>query len=212
MPETYQEILMIFTKNPIEGAVKTRLAQDIGDEPACSIYKKLVEHTRNITRPLQCDKIVWYSQFIDRMDEYNTKFYQKAIQKGHDLGERMQYAMRDAFNRNYQKALIIGTDCYQLTSELIREAFQKLDEYDVVFGPAKDGGYYLLGLNQFFPPLFMNKKWGTDTVLNDSIDDVKQAGLSYFLLPQLTDIDHLEDLDEHPSLKDATQTVTYKFL
>ncbi|MFW5805981.1 MAG: TIGR04282 family arsenosugar biosynthesis glycosyltransferase [Bacteroidales bacterium] len=199
-------ILIIFIKNPIKGAVKTRLAKEIGEEPALAIYKKLIEHTIKITKPLGFDKVVCYSQFIDRMDEWSNKKYKKIKQTGDDLGDRMKNAFLDYFKQNYNKAVIIGADCYQLTTEIIESAFHKLDESDMVFGPANDGGYYLLGIKSMHYPLFYNKYWGTDTVLKESIDDANEAGLSFQLLEQLTDIDIVKDLDESPALKDSIST------
>lgn len=83
----------------------------------------------------------------------------------------------------------------ELSSSILEIAFKQLENYDVVIGPAKDGGYYFIGMNKKHHFLFENKKWSTDTVFLDTIEDVKNQGLTYFLLPTLSDIDTEEDLN-----------------
>lgn len=205
MQGRYKNILIIITKNLVKGAVKTRLAKDIGDNAAYTINKTLIKHTQNITRPLKCDKIVWYSDYINRNDEWNNEMYQKATQSGNNLGDRMKNAFYDAFDRGYEKAVIIGTDCYQLTTGIIQEAFNTLNRTDLVFGPANDGGYYLAGMKSFFPDMFDDIQWGTNTVLQNSIRKSKHANLSYEILETLVDIDLVTDLEKLPSLKRAIE-------
>ena len=79
---------------------------------------------------------------------------------------------------------------------MVETAFEKLDEYDVVIGPARDGGYYLLGSKKLIPEFFSNKSWSTSNVFLDTLIDVQQLGLSYFTLPELNDVDEESDLPE----------------
>ena len=92
--------------------------------------------------------------------------------------------------------IIIGSDCYDLSSKVINTAFELLEENDVVVGPAKDGGYYLLGMNEFFPQLFQDKEYSTDTVLKELLEEAEELELSVYQLPTLSDIDTFEDLKE----------------
>ena len=101
-----------------------------------------------------------------------------------------------AFERDYKRVVIIGSDCKDLSNETIRQAYEELKKNDVVIGPAKDGGYYLLGMNSFYPELFENKQWSTENVMLDTILDVKKLGLKYSLLQPLSDVDYKEDLGE----------------
>ena len=190
-----KEAIIIFVRNPMLGKVKTRLAKTMGNGKALLIYQLLLEHTRQVTGNLHCDKFVYYSDHIDENDDWNNVLYKKKLQSGGDLGERMANAFKQLFASGYQRLIIIGSDCLDLNSDLINEAFNRLKEASVVLGPSTDGGYYLLGLKAFYPPtLFKNKNWSTDTVLADSLKTLKASGTSYQLLIPLNDIDEESDL------------------
>ena len=194
-----KNLIITFTRNPELGKVKTRLAKTIGNPSALAIYKKLLEHTESVLRPLNCDKAVYYSVKIRENDIWDSTIYQKHQQTGEHLGARMANAFKHGFKNNYQKIIIVGSDLYDLKTEHINQAFQDLETNDVVLGPAEDGGYYLLGMKQFHPKLFRNKNWGTDSVLKDTLKDLKEE--SVFLLETLNDIDFFEDLEKHNDLK-----------
>jgi hypothetical protein len=106
----------------------------------------------------------------------------------------MQGAFEDSFNHKIEKTIIIGTDCPDLTQNLIEEAFLALNSQDVVLGPASDGGYYLIGLSQSFPMLFNHIDWGSDRVLAQTKNIIEQEKLSVYDLPVLTDVDRPDDL------------------
>jgi hypothetical protein len=103
---------MIFSKNPILGKVKTRLARSVGDEKALEIYRLLLKHTRDITKPILCDRVVYYSDFINCEDLWSHESFLKKKQTGQDLGERMANAFKDQLNE-HKSCVIIGTDCYE---------------------------------------------------------------------------------------------------
>lgn len=184
---------MIFVKNPVKGQVKTRIAKVLGEDKALEIYKSLCIHTCRITKDLPCDKAVFYSDFITKNDLWEEKIYHKYVQTGNELGGRMKSAFAQALQQ-YQKVLIIGSDNPQIQTGHLTMALKQLDQYDVVIGPATDGGYYLLGLKKLYPELFLNKKWSTNSVLKETIYDFKMLKLTFFELPELTDVDEPEDL------------------
>lgn len=93
----------------------------------------------------------------------------------------------------YEKVAIIGSDCFELTKAIIEEAFALLKNKDVVIGPAKDGGYYLLGMKKLIEPVFENKQWSTESVFNETINDLTENSFSFASLPVLTDVDTEED-------------------
>lgn len=192
----HDSLLMIFAKNPEIGKVKTRLAKTIGDEKALMIYLKLLEHTYAIADKVFADKAVFYSEKVQEFDILDYYKFPKFLQKGKELGERMDRAFGQAFGQHYEKVVIIGSDCYELTPEIIEDALAALDNHNVVVGPAKDGGYYLLGMDRHYSHLFRNKVWSTEDVLLDTLLDLKKLKLSYTLLPTLTDVDEEEDLGE----------------
>lgn len=186
--------MIIFARNPVLGNVKTRLAQTIGDSKALEIYKKLLAHTAAITSNATYDKFVFYADSIQDSDSWDNKFYEKRLQRGNDLGDRMRYAFQELLSCGYGYVLIIGTDCYELTAEIIESGFRQLQDADAVIGPCQDGGYYLLGMKRLHESLFKNKSWSTASVCMDTVRDLQLAGLSYFLLPTLNDIDVEADL------------------
>lgn len=129
-----KNLLLIFTRNPKLGKVKTRLAKTIGDEAALDVYKHLLNHTKQVTKNLSCDKAVYYSVKVRENDIWDATTYQKHLQNGNDLGIRMLNAFQQAFSTGYEKVVIIGSDLPDLTSEHINEAFEKLNSNDVVMG------------------------------------------------------------------------------
>ena len=188
------ELLIIFYRNPILGKVKTRLAATLGDEKALAIYLHMAAYTRTITENLHLDKAVFYSEHVDTEDNWSNTSFKKQLQHGEDLGERMKHAFTWAFDSGYKSVCIIATDCLELTSETILDAFDCLEIGDIVIGPARDGGYYLLGMTQLQEPFFKNKQWGMHTVFSDTLEDINEAKLTYELLPILHDVDEEGDL------------------
>tara|TARA_R110000787_G_scaffold13189_3_gene41701 strand:+ start:6996 stop:7610 length:615 start_codon:yes stop_codon:yes gene_type:complete len=184
--------LIVFTRNPELGKVKTRLAATIGNQSALEIYKLLINHTVSITSSINVDKYVFYSENIQQNDAWNPVVFIKKLQNGNDLGERMKNAFDLLFKKGYQKIVIVGSDIYELDSQDIEDSFIALKKSPYAIGPAKDGGYYLLGMTQLNKKIFENKNWGTDTVFNDTIIDLKKNEV--VLLPEKNDIDIYDDL------------------
>lgn len=193
--EQCPQALLLFVKNPVLGKVKTRLAADLGDERALEIYNKLLGHTRSLALSLDAvDKYLFYSDFVDREDNWSEVVFRKMLQpQVDDLGDRMRKAFEEVMSKQGGKIVIIGSDCAQLRAEDIEEAFTALDEADVVFGPAIDGGYYLCGMKDSVKPIFDLKAWSTATVLEESIELCRKEGLEVKLLRKLSDIDFAED-------------------
>lgn len=186
--------LLIFVKNPIEGKVKTRLGAEIGHSKAVEVYKALLNYTKKITLKCPVERIVYYGDFIPEKDLWSDGNYKKSLQEGENLGERMENAIAERFTKKAKKVIIIGSDCPDLSDEIIEAAFIALDNHDVVFGPAMDGGYYLAGMKACHKDFFYNKSWSTETVLEDTLADAERLGLSISTLPVLSDIDTVEDL------------------
>lgn len=191
-----EERLLIFVKNPAIGKVKTRLAATLGDKKALEVYKALMAYTQHVTAEIDVNRQVWYSSHVDDADSWSTEHYEKRLQKGNDLGVKMNHAFDKAFDEGCTKVVIIGSDCPELTSNHIRIAFLKLDEIDCVIGPSEDGGYYLLGLSKRVPELFKDKEWSTETVLKEAAETLNSHRLSYELLEELNDIDNEDDLNK----------------
>ena len=189
-----KKALIVFTRNPELGKCKTRLAATIGDKSALDVYRFLLDHTVKITSPLSADVYVYYSEKIREIDIWDTSIFRKKQQQGLDLGAKMQHAFTEVFGMGYQKAIIIGSDMYDINTQDLEDAFLTLEHNNFVVGPAQDGGYYLLGMKQLKSSLFKNKKWGTQSVLEDTIQDLTKETLS--ILPEKNDIDYFEDIKD----------------
>jgi rSAM/selenodomain-associated transferase 1 len=115
-------------------------------------------------------------------------------QQGSDLGERMNNAFLQAFAAGYTKTLLIGSDCPDISRAIVTRGFALLDTHNIVLGPAYDGGYYLIGLCRPEPELFSDMEWGTERVLQQTLDKINVLGMTAAFLPKLRDIDRIEDL------------------
>lgn len=195
-------LLIIFTRNPELGKVKTRLAKDVGDQSALDIYEFLLKHTVSVTRDLEFAREVHYSEEIQHNDIWDEDNYIKKNQIEGGLGEKMEHAFLYGFKNGYKNIIIIGSDLYDLNREELEEAFKALETFEYVLGPAEDGGYYL-GMNTFNSEIFKNKAWGTDTVLRDTLIDLKDQQIQ--LLDERNDIDVYEDIKEHEDFQQFFQ-------
>src|SRR5690606_38151562 len=192
---TTDTLLIIFTRNPDLGKVKTRLANRIGPEKALEVYQILLKKTATVTQAISTDKWVYYTPMILEEDLWDTAYFDKKVQQGKDLGERMRNAFMDGFSAGYKRVVLIGSDLYQLAPRDLEMAFEKLLNHELGFGPATHGGYYLIGLKRIFPDIVKNKEWGDNTVLRDTLQPFKSHDVA--LLNQYNDIDIYDDLKQH---------------
>jgi len=186
----------LLIKNAELGKVKTRLASTLGDEQALKIYLSLLDHTRKIATAIPTNRFLFYSNFISQEDKWSNDDFQKHLQNNGDLGDRMKAAFQLAFQSN-SKVVIIGSDCASLNTEIVEEAFSVLDSTPFVIGPAIDGGYYLIGMNEYEPSVFENIDWSTEQVLPQTITAINKLKKSYHLLQELSDIDYQEDWEKY---------------
>ncbi|MEQ8417228.1 MAG: TIGR04282 family arsenosugar biosynthesis glycosyltransferase [Imperialibacter sp.] len=189
-----KEALIIFVKNAELGKVKTRLAKDIGDEKALDVYLELLQHTKDITADLSQDKYVFYSSFIPEDDIFSNSGYILKQQNGDDLGERMSNAFEEVLGLGYERAAIIGSDCLELETLYIEKAFECLAFRDFIIGPARDGGYYLLGMKTFDSGIFKGIEWSTSSVYKKTTDYIESQNKDFHKLPPLSDVDTIDDL------------------
>lgn len=195
-----KNLLLIFTRNPELGKCKTRLAAKTGDKVALDIYNFLLNHTVSITQNLiDVDKQVHYSIAIRENDIWDANIYSKKLQNGDDLGIRMENAFKQGFADGYQNIIIIGSDMFDMTKGDLENAFNLLNKNNFVIGPATDGGYYLLGMKKLNSAIFKNKNWGTDTVLQDTLNNLKDE--KTILLEAKNDVDYYEDIKDIDAFK-----------
>ena len=192
-----KDLLIVFVKNIKLGKVKTRLAKTIGDENAFKIYKALVEITEKATQNLRVDNRIYFSDIIVNSKWQGSKKY---VQVGGDLGERMKNAFKTGFEDGYQRIVLIGSDLPTISDKIITNAFKELEENSVVFGPAEDGGYYLIGLTKLYGTIFTNKPWSKDNLLKITLAELQSNKINVSLIETLNDIDTFEDLKQFPEL------------
>lgn len=187
-------LVIIFAKNIILGKVKTRLAKSVGDTVAFNVYRHLIDITEKETSKLDgCDLHIYFSDVVIHGLWPN---HQKFVQEGVDLGQRMQHAFQRGFDQGYTQIVGIGTDLPDLNAAIIEEGLTALSSSNTVFGPSEDGGYYLIGMHEMYPQVFINKHWSTDSLLNLTLDELTDNDISSALLKTLNDVDTLEDLEQ----------------
>jgi len=194
----HREALGVFAKYPEPGRVKTRLIPALGAEGAAALHDSMVRHTLDRVRELlhrhDIETQIWTAgaepeAFAHR---FGTPIPCRPQHDG-DLGQRMLAAFRHML-RGANAAVVIGTDCPDVSSGLLRTAFDALTHHDLVLGPARDGGYYLIGLRRPAPDLFEDMAWSTASVLSQTLERAATLGLSVRLLPTLSDVDEPSDL------------------
>ncbi|MDH3633496.1 MAG: TIGR04282 family arsenosugar biosynthesis glycosyltransferase [Gammaproteobacteria bacterium] len=189
--------LGIFAKPPTPGFVKTRLIPDIGASKAASVYRYCLEYTLEVARQSGLDYRLYVSEISDDallQDEEYT------LQKGHDLGIRMFNAMQDLLATGTDGAIIIGSDCLDITARHLHQAAQALADHELVLLPTFDGGYALIGCTSINPALFRNVHWSSDRVLKQTVANARSMDYRVRLFDPVRDIDTLQDLEKYPEL------------
>ena len=197
--------ILYFVKYPEAGKVKTRLARDMGTEEAARLYKKATE--KNLAVLAEVEEPFGLTVVYDPPEkEAGIKVWLKPFQiedflpqRGAGLGERLEHAFRFAFQRRpkelpVRRVMALGSDTLALTPQIVTEGFEALEAFDCVIGPAKDGGYYLIGLNFEDAGIFRNIPWSTHEVYQSTVQYVEREELSYYRLPMLEDLDEIKNL------------------
>ena len=186
-----KELVIVFVKNIKLGKVKTRLARTIGNQGAFEVYSELVKVTEKATKNISADLRIYFSDAVVASKWPNTY---KTVQQGSNLGERMLNAFKKGFNDGYERIVLIGSDLPNISETHINSGLEKLLTKDVVFGPAEDGGYYLIGLSKIHHFIFENKPWSQSNLLEETIAELNKKDIKFATLVTLNDIDTFEDL------------------
>ncbi len=194
------ERLVLFTRYPEPGRTKTRLIPALGPNGASDLQKNMTEHVldrvRNLVESRPVDMEVRYEGGkLELMEKWLGTSISHRSQGSGDLGARMKRAFSEAFQQGLNRVVIIGSDCPGITKVTARTAFELLGQFDVVLGPANDGGYYLIGLCRETEQLFRDIPWGTSEVRARTVEIASQLGLRVVHLEPLDDVDRAEDLE-----------------
>jgi rSAM/selenodomain-associated transferase 1 len=190
--------LLIFTRAPEPGRVKTRLAAQLGTEAALRLHQQLLRRTLDVALEARLSPVALY--VTDTRHPFILSLLARRPltarrQRGADLGERMHAALQQTLSGS-AFALLIGTDCPVMTAGYLEQALRKLqDGMDLVIGPAEDGGYVLIGVRRCCPALFEAIPWGTAGVLQATRERAQALRLRYAELGVLWDIDTPADLE-----------------
>lgn len=192
------QALLVFARAPEAGKAKTRLIPVLGPADAAALHAGLTERTLQTASghgfevQLWCHPDTRHTFFRYCAERFGVTLHR---QRGGDLGARMDYALGTAL-QHCDRAVLVGTDCPGLGSDDLNTAFAALrGGADAVFGPAHDGGYYLVGLRQPAPALFAGIDWGSARVLSQTRDRAQTLGLDVRLLASRSDLDTAADLE-----------------
>jgi rSAM/selenodomain-associated transferase 1 len=185
--------VILFTRYPVAGKAKTRMISALGPQGAADLQRRLTEHV--LARCAGLPVEVRYDG-ADRqtMAQWLGGDLRYRPQGDGDLGTRLHRAFHEAFGAGCDRVIAIGADCPAITARLLRQALRRLGDRDVVIGPADDGGYCLIGLQQACPQLFTAIDWGGARVFDQTMAAAARLGLTAWVLPRLDDVDRPDDL------------------
>jgi len=190
--------LLIVAKQPAPGHTKTRLCPPLTPLQAANLYDCFLRDTLDLMR-----KVPDVQRVIGYLPEDAQEYFRQlapdmglACQRGVSLGERLDHLLKDALAGGSPRAVVMDSDSPNLPYTYLILAFERLAEADVVLGPTRDGGYYLIGLKQPQPHLLRQVQMSTPHVLADTLLLAKASGLSVALLPAWYDVDTITDLHQ----------------
>lgn len=188
--------LIIFTRVPVPGFTKTRLMPFLTGKECAALHERFLLDIYEKARQVDCDIFVFYTP-VDQEDTLKKLLgdgVKYLPQFGEDLGERMRNAIGITLMLGYKKSVLIGSDCPQIQIESLSEAFDRLDQHDIVIHPTFDGGYYLIGMKKDYESIWKIKRYGTNTVIYDTLQHMKNEHLTTSVGRTYYDIDEKEDL------------------
>lgn len=193
--------IICFLKYPKNGEVKTRLAKDIGHDKATSFYTKIAEKTIQKAKKVDADLFVFFNppESLQKFQDWLGTDLKYLPQSEGDLGKKMSTAFLEIFAKNYTNTIIIGTDIPDISTEILEQAFENLENRDCIIGPSPDGGYYLLGFNKssFFVEIFQDITYSTETVYKETISKFEKFDKTYLTLESLEDVDDVESYNRY---------------
>ena len=206
----------IFLRTPKPGRVKTRLAKDTGKDIAALTYRlcanNIIRECSGLSRDI-C-KYIFFDDINDfkLIKNWAGKQFVYVEQDPGTLGQRLEHAISTMLSHGHEKVLVLASDTPDLSSNIILNAITLLNNNDVIVGPSCDGGYYLIGMKKMYYQLFRDIPWSTGKVLQETLARASEMGLSIGMLPELIDIDTIEDLrayinGSHNELSRSLQTL-----
>ena len=197
--------LIIMAKEPKIGATKTRLCPPLSLQEAAKLYDALLRDTIALVAQLPTIDLAIAvtppdsTAYFENISPAKTHLIPVACK---DIGDCLAQVISQLIKQGYTKVIAFNTDGPSLPPEIIQKAVYLLDKHDLVFGPAEDGGYYLVGQKQYHPNIFTQIDWSTSRVLKQTLAKTAKTGLNIALLPSWYDIDTIDDIERlHTELK-----------
>lgn len=188
---TSAQRLIVFLKAPRPGQVKTRLAQTMGKRAACAAYRTLVDCLLDRLEPIKEVELHYAPRDARQtIRPWLRSRWSARPQSSGNLGRRLDNAFREGFNRGWKRIVVVGADCPWVTPGDIRKAWKALEAHDLVLGPARDGGYWLIGLKRPQPALFRQIPWSSPEVFSTTLARARKGKLRIKILRELTDVDN----------------------
>ncbi len=188
--------LAVFARSAILGKAKTRLIPSLGAHGALSAHCTLVERTLRQLEATQVGrKTLWVTEIDACSQRWATEHHFELLsQYAGDLGQRMAAIIRRLLDEGSPRVCLVGSDCPCIDAAYVEGAFRQLENYDLVLGPAEDGGYGLIAIKDNFPAaIFQSIRWGTGEVLQQTLSCSKKYGMSAYLLDEIWDVDTPHD-------------------
>lgn len=190
--------LILFTMIPIPGKTKTKLIPFLSAQECASLYGCFTKDTYRKAKEADADVYVFFTP-RDQGGILRTLLGEEAVllpQHGEDLGQKMKNAIGAVLRLGYEKVVLMGVDIPHIHTETIRNAFDSLDNRDIVIHPAMDGGYYLIGMKREYESIWNIKRYGLNTVMYDTIQHMKEEKLTIAVGQMYYDVDRKEDLKQ----------------
>ena len=187
--------VVVFVRAPVLGTVKSRLAVDIGPHAALEAYRMMGSRAvAAVAGDIRWDIVIAHTPCSETalISDWLGQHLMIA-QSGRDLGERMRNTIASVRGLGAKRVVVIGTDCPDISAAIVRGAFELLETTELVFGPASDGGYYLIAMNDVHDCVFTHVPWSSAETLAVSLEHAHRNGLSTALLSVLGDIDTVDD-------------------
>ena len=203
--------ILLMTKTPILGDVKSRLATEIGETSALELYTCFLKDMVETLRGLDADYIIYYTpeESLDLLKNYLGANHKFVPQVGNDLGERIYQGLEIAHTLGYQYSIALASDVPDITENYLRKARMELMRHQAVIGPSHDGGYNLIGFNleDINSGFFNGLQWSTENVYMETLK--RLSGVDIYVLPVWGDVDKTSDLFD---LDLDKTTYTYKYI
>lgn len=190
-------IALIF-RIPERGKVKTRLAEEIGQEKALNYYSLMLNETINLSKKIKDTQLIGFYKGDDNLFNFDFPLIR---QRGRNLGEIISNAINELKKLGYHKIITIGSDSPDIPEHIFYDAIKSLDEFEYVIGPTEDGGFYLFGCTNYSEELFSGIIWGTSLVFEILLRNIIDLNKSYKILPLWYDIDDKKSLIKWRNLK-----------